>query len=402
MRRKNEIFRCSKYCVYVNRSVLSEVFRTMESPSTSSATNLCELCNKRTRLYTCPRCGIGYCEAKCYKSNAHMDCSESFYRQCVEDELKSQENDPVVRQKMIEILKRVHEADQEDNILKENLDEESSSGEDCSLDSDDEQELLDLETRLQNVNFEDPNELWSALSEAEKQEFEALIKNGEAEKLLPKWVPWWTHHVEEKLIQSIEEDIKDTYNDLKYPALVDVPLFKELQKASPCIHFNVTNVIHAYAYIALYYLGDYLDCPEEAANVFLMICENMKNNEVFKDMDSAIESVIKNVKSVDWLPQDEQTIVALREAGISILQGPGTEMKTVYIAAALSELHRLLTAAKKEISISKVPSGNQEFTKRFSQKHNNDANLSTKSILLCIKKLEYYLSWIKSSMTGIV
>lgn len=82
---------------------------------------------------------------------------------------------------------------------------------------------------MQNVNFEDPNELWSALSDTEKQEFEALLKNGEAEKLLPKWIPWWTHRIERKLILSIEEDIMDAYKDLKYPILIDVPLFSELQ-----------------------------------------------------------------------------------------------------------------------------------------------------------------------------
>lgn len=82
---------------------------------------------------------------------------------------------------------------------------------------------------MENVNFEDPNELWSALSEAEKQEFEALLKNGEAEKLLPKWIPWWTHRVERKLIQPIEENTINAYNDLKYPTLIDVPLFNELQ-----------------------------------------------------------------------------------------------------------------------------------------------------------------------------
>jgi len=63
----------------------------------------------------------------------------------------------------------------------------------------------------------------------------------------------------------------------------------------------VTNVIYAYAYIALYYIGDYLNCAEEASNVFLIICGNMKSNEVFKDVDSAIESVIENVKSVSSL-----------------------------------------------------------------------------------------------------
>lgn len=102
----------------------------------------CIRCNKRIRLYTCPRCGISYCGAECYKSDAHTDCSESFYRQCVEDELKSQENDPAARQKMMEILKRVHEADLENDILEDNSDEKSSSGEDYPLDSDDEQEVI--------------------------------------------------------------------------------------------------------------------------------------------------------------------------------------------------------------------------------------------------------------------
>lgn len=100
------------------------------------------------------------------------------------------------------------------------------------------------------------------------------------------------------------------------------------------------------------------------------------------------------------MPQDERTLAALRESGASILQGPGAEMKTVYMSAALSELHRLLTAAKKEISTGKT--GNQEFTKRFSQRPSDNISLSRKSILLCLKKLEYYLSWVKSAGTEIL
>lgn len=102
----------------------------------------CIRCNERKRLYTCPRCGIGYCGAQCYKSDLHTDCSESFYKQCVEEELKSQENDPAARQNMMEILKKVHEADLENDIL-DNSDERSTSGEeDYPLDSDDEQEVI--------------------------------------------------------------------------------------------------------------------------------------------------------------------------------------------------------------------------------------------------------------------
>lgn len=61
------------------------------------------------------------------------------------------------------------------------------------------------------------------------------------------------------------------------------------------------NVIYAYAYIALYYIGDYLNCAEEAVHVFLIICGNIRNNEVFKDADSAIESITENIKRVSSL-----------------------------------------------------------------------------------------------------
>jgi len=82
---------------------------------------------------------------------------------------------------------------------------------------------------LQNVNLDDPNKLWSVLSAAEKQEFEALLKNGEAEKLLPKWTPWWIHRIEKKLIQFLEDDEKNACSDLKCPVIIDVPLFNKLQ-----------------------------------------------------------------------------------------------------------------------------------------------------------------------------
>lgn len=64
--------------------------------------------------------------------------------------MKSQENDPAARQKMMEILKRVHEADMENGILEDNLEERSSSGEDYSLDSDDDQEVI-KDRRFRNL-----------------------------------------------------------------------------------------------------------------------------------------------------------------------------------------------------------------------------------------------------------
>ncbi|XP_076624224.1 zinc finger HIT domain-containing protein 2 [Colletes latitarsis] len=371
----------------------------MDSPGTSmmNTNNLCKLCNTRPRTYTCPRCGIAYCNIDCYKSEAHLECSESFYRQCVQEELGSYENDPEDKKKMIEILKRVHEqtlkhGDLEiDDISDKDYEEELEE----QLDSDDEDDVPDLEKRLQNVNLDNPDEVWSTLTDAEKQEFEALIKNGEIEKLLPQWVPWWTYHMKRKLVQELnQQDIEQTR---EYPSLIDVPIFNELQKASSSICFNLTNVIYAYAYIANYYNGDYLNCPIEATVVFLDLSNNMKQNKVYENDVSAIGSVAHNIVKCNWLPQDELTLSAFKEAAELIMQGPEEGNKYFYIAIALSELYRLFTAAKMEISKHKNKAINKEFSKKFAQRYNmNNINLSKKTLLLYCKKLEYYLSWIKS------
>ncbi|XP_076162753.1 zinc finger HIT domain-containing protein 2 [Ptiloglossa arizonensis] len=371
----------------------------MDSPGTSATNtnNFCKLCNTRPRVYTCPRCGIAYCNVDCYKSEAHLECSESFYRQCVEEELESHGNDPEDRKKMIEILRRVHKETLKDVDLETDdiSDEETIEESEELLDSDDEENIPDLEQRLHNVNLDNADEVWSALTITEKQEFEALLKNGDIEKLLPQWIPWWTHHIKKKLVQDMDE--QDNEQKTELPPLIDVPIFNELQKASSNVHFNLINVIYAYAYIANYYNGDYLNCPIEATVVFLDLSDNMKLNKVYENVESAISSVVRNIVNCNWLPQDEQTLSAFKEAGDLIIQGPEKRNKYFYIAITLSELYRLLTATKEEISKHKNRAGNKEFSTKFAQRYNmNNINLSKKALLLYCKKLEYYLSWIKS------
>ena len=373
----------------------------MDAPGTSTAItdSLCKLCNKNSRVYTCPRCGIGYCNVDCYKSEAHSECSESFYKQCVEEELKSEERDPEGRKRMIEILRRVREQDLKNTDFESESDEgeeeEGAEQSDEQLDSDDEEDVPDLGKRLENINLDNADEVWSALTDDEKQQFEALIKNGEIEKLLPQWAPWWTYHVKKKLVQDVDQQDKEETNE--YPALIEVLIFNELQKASPNVRYNIINVVYAYAYVANYYNGDYSNCPLEAAVVFLDLSENMKANKVYKDAQSAIASVTHNVVNCDWLPQDEHTLSAFKEAGDSIMEGPEQKNKYFYIAIALSELHRLLAAAKEEISKHKNKPERKEFSEKFLQRYNMDyTHISKKSLLLYGKKLEYYLSWIKS------
>lgn len=61
---------------------------------------------------------------------------------------------------MCEILKRVYET----NESHENLD------------SDDEEDLLDIHERLAGVNLDDTEKVWEKLTLDEKQEFEAFLR----------------------------------------------------------------------------------------------------------------------------------------------------------------------------------------------------------------------------------
>ncbi|CAG9540562.1 unnamed protein product [Cercopithifilaria johnstoni] len=48
----------------------------------------CLACGSLDSLNICPRCGLAYCCVKCYRSEQHRECSESFYRECIEQELR--------------------------------------------------------------------------------------------------------------------------------------------------------------------------------------------------------------------------------------------------------------------------------------------------------------------------
>lgn len=92
----------------------------------------------------------------------------------------------------------------------------------------------------------------------------------------------------------------------------------------------------------------------------------------------------------------------MKEACISILQGPNDSDNSFYIKAALSDLHELLTKAKsinkrsKNFKDNDNYNKNKEFSKRFPDHDDiSDSQLPTEKIRLCIKKIDYYLSWVE-------
>ncbi|XP_055297140.1 uncharacterized protein LOC129565862 [Sitodiplosis mosellana] len=143
----------------------------------------------------------------------------------------------------------------------------------------------------------------------------------------------------------------------------------------------------------------------------------MKAN--FDDADVAIESIRQDANNEGYAV-DEQDMRQMKKDIENLMAGPIQDKPTnTFILAALSDLHRLLSAVKTEIknshskpsvSVNAASSGDDEgassineptndsekFTKRFNdQKANACSDLEKGKLTAMIKKIEYYLAYAK-------
>ncbi|XP_043290079.1 zinc finger HIT domain-containing protein 2 isoform X2 [Venturia canescens] len=293
---------------------------------------------------------------------------------------------------MIDILKRMQAEDLEfENDSNE--DDDNNENSTNLTDSDDEDDVPDLAERLQSVNLDDANRLWAALTSAEKQEFEATLRNGEVANFLPQWNPWWTESLEREVIQEIVDDKIEPEYVAKCPKIVAVPAFNELMKASPFVRFNILNVLYAYVYTVLHCNGDHQNSAKDSVNIFLQLCENMLVNKVYENSKTAIEAVSQKFMDCPSLGGNEEAMVATEQAVRHIINGPEKSNRIFYVLAALSDLHLLFTNAKKELS-RQDQSKDRTFMKKF-RISDTTPEVTKKMVLQCTKKIEYYLSWVK-------
>ncbi|CAB3220118.1 unnamed protein product [Arctia plantaginis] len=354
--------------------------------------NVCGICNENQSKYCCPRCEIFYCCLDCYKSEKHSQCSESFYRECVKNELTANNADEESRNKMIDILKHMQD---EDNIDIEDLVEY-----DDSLDSDDGNDV-ELEERLKGLNLDDADAVWSALTEDERNEFEALLNQGDVGSILPQWQPWWMYYRERKIVEEVDREDKDIDVLKKCPDLKSVPKFESLVTVppSPAIKNNITNVLASYAFIMRYFNGEIE--PVEGALCLLNICANLDSNTNFEDPAIAVESVAQKCLQSVLVETDEVSLNVMKQDTFLLIRGPSEENSKYYCKAALSHLDYILSKAKQEQKTKTLDSSNAKDKTAFSRKfpdHDKGhlPSLDISKVKKCIKKVEYYLSYIES------
>ncbi|XP_049813169.1 zinc finger HIT domain-containing protein 2 [Schistocerca nitens] len=334
--------------------------------------NSCQICNRCAGKYMCPRCNISFCSVQCYQSDIHSVCSETFYKESVLCELKLENDDPEGQRKVLEILSRMRTEEQDE------------------LDSDDER---DLSERLEGVDLDDADSVWKCLTECERQEFEALVREGDITDVLPLWEPWWTYRKEKALVQELDEACcteEEPYIKTCPPLKTGIPHFSHLSKHPPApdVKWNIINVLAAYCYVARYFNGDHKEQPLQAACLLERLSGVLRANFSYKSTEIAVDAVVQDILSC--FGHTEETIY---DDVMKVLRGPEESRPYFYVQAGLSDIHQLFTLAYKiKKSGSKRKTG--EFSKCFKESLYDGHDITKEQLFLLKKKVEYFLAWV--------
>ncbi|KAI9062579.1 hypothetical protein FKP32DRAFT_1573971 [Trametes sanguinea] len=232
------------------------------APPTESVTTIpCAICRRQFSRYTCPRCNIPYCSLVCFRSEKHADCSESFYRKVIEEDVKSAPSSSAdERRRMMELLKRFEEDTLEESPL---LGDSDDDGDDTD----------DLQSRLQNIDLDSASyeELWAVLTPAEREKFLSALNdpNSElaqqllaSEELEREQVdPWWDAPVdnaepEPTATPSVKVGMKRRHGSKPTIMPIPEPLIKQSSNnalSGPLLLYNICAVFVTYAYIIRYF-----------------------------------------------------------------------------------------------------------------------------------------------------
>jgi hypothetical protein len=334
----------------------------------------CHFCQAKAPTYTCPRCNVAYCGLKCYQSQRHSPCSEAFYKECIETELRTGDGDTDgAKRKTLETLKR-----QYDESNRNDSDEET-------LDSDDEDDLVN---RLDNVDLDDPDQVWAVLTPEERRDFEKKVVSGEIANILPPeekqpTLLWWDIYKPKRVVQDVNSTV-ELHPQCPPPLLTSVECALR-SETSTMVKFNILNVVYAYAF-SYKHLDWGSSVPRTKYDTldFVDLCfgisTNLKSGENFSSADMAVESAIAAAVAKSELKASIDFTKDIKKAVFNIVRGPGDGHEDyLYLVAALSGLHSICLAAVKHLKDAVVA---DKFT------------VDRKSLKISLKKIQFYSSWV--------
>lgn len=374
----------------------------------NQAERRCSFCNESRSNYSCPKCGQFYCSVTCYKSEKHLNCTELFYKKCVEDELRlqSRETNDETKKRTLEIIKREYA-----NLVGE---------EEQDFDFD------EMRRKFDKLHLKSETDLWSNLDEVEKENFKKLLKQNEIINLLPVdcWTPWYLKQLKSKcLIEELddlgakstvgsEDDLKTTAEFIKQiesdlnESNFNVPQLSrpikrldELTKVkpSPYVKCTVINILFAYCYVCRYFNNEHLHFLRESFELIDRISLLNQNKTVFTSTRQSVQFTIQLLIN-DRKVKTEFILILIDDLKFIL------ENENHIYLYILSDLIRMVKMYKRSL---KRRTDKKDFElKRLNDEALNDEHLDDKArkrpnesteLSALLKRLEYYLSFLNEN-----
>ncbi|KAL3499172.1 hypothetical protein ACH5RR_038265 [Cinchona calisaya] len=339
---------------------MADTIITSDTPSSSSSYQfnsssriICRVCQKQFAQYTCPRCNTRYCSLPCYKSHS-LGCTESFMRENVEEELRQLQPDDQTKQKMLDILKRIHS--QEDEEM-DDIDDDSDS--ESLLSEESVQKILSGG----HISLDD-------LSVEEQKHFRRAIASGELSKLIKPWEPWWLRrsanniHLSQdgtQLVRPLDNkgEIASSHNNTENDQVPDIPpgpeaplpSVRELSNAepSPLLAVHLVDIIYTYCFTLRLYNGDWLSDSIGSAEVLLCISSVLGQAGQPETVLEALSYCLEQICSAAYRQMGgSQFAVDLMDDVTNVLY-----LGSAAIVCLLCDMQRLIQAAERELKSEK-------------------------------------------------
>nr|CAD7411573.1 unnamed protein product [Timema cristinae] len=309
----------------------------------------CEICHEKPKSYVCPRCDLSYCSLTCYRSQQHLQCSESFYQDSVKEEL---EHSTFLQgsNKIVNALQQIHEQSTGlgNNSQNHVLPWQTLSAND-SLDSDDEDEtsgeITSLHERLQGVNLEDSDQVWESLTLFEQKAFINLCSSDKGKRLQELWQPWWYCKEQSNPLSEMGGSLVDSFTNIECicpKILSEIPYFPSSLTPSPCVPNNIVNVLAAYTVVVRLEDGMHNTNVSSASWTLANISNVLSCNENFESVDAAISSVCSQVCKLGCTLPD---IDAVAQKDVKTILHE--EHQHLFVLSALSDTHNVFSKASK-------------------------------------------------------
>ncbi|KAJ2076509.1 hypothetical protein GGI16_008349, partial [Coemansia sp. S142-1] len=265
----------------------------------------------------------------------HESCTESFYKEQVEEDMRARKADDATKLEMQRMVQRYNDYSADDQ-----------GGLDGGSDTDEEEGEAELAERLNGIDLEDETAsaaIWSRLTESERDEFLRLIDHNEVNALLEPWIPWWIAESEPKVVEvgdsssQIEPKLQAKHGSVPKILQIGTPVQQLAKKVHPSVLFQIAQASLAYVYMMRHLNGDPRGSNSTTACHDIFMVSPLLPSKVADIYENVHEALIVGLLNIGHEEMRSQAKCALLDDVLAIYSRPE------FVAAMISDLYGLVS-----------------------------------------------------------